>query len=233
MLRAWFNRSRARRYFAVAGVLGLLALGAVWGAASWVEHAASGVVFSDAEAVPARRVGLVLGCNPRLADGRANLFFSRRIEAAAALYRAGRVERLLVSGDNHAASYDEPSAMRDALVARGVPAERIALDYAGFSTFDSVVRAREVFGLREVCVISQRDHAMRAVFLARRRGLDAVGYAAEGVGLRAGLRTHVREALARVKAVADVTVWPRAPRFLGPPESIATGPAMPQVAKSD
>lgn len=202
---------------ACAGVLG--ATGLIWGARVLIERNAPHVHASAAE-VPQRRVGLVLGCVPVLADGRANLFFQHRMRAAADLFKAGRVDYLLVSGDNHRAGYDEPTAMRDALVARGVPADRIELDYAGFSTLDSVVRARHVFGQSELCIVSQRDHAMRAVFIARAHGVSAVGFAAQDVGFRFGLRTHLRESLARVRAVLDVKLLGREPRFYGPPVTI-------------
>ena len=123
------------------------------------------------DTIPPRKVGLVLGCAP-------NLYFHHRLDAAIELYEAGKIEYILVSGDNHAAGYDEASWMRDALLERGVPAERVVRDFAGFSTLDSIVRAREVFGQREITIISQDFHVRRALFIAKRRGLDAVGYAA-------------------------------------------------------
>ena len=182
-----------------------------------IEKNSAALVSDDTAAIPHRRVGLVLGCSPRLGDGSPNLYFSNRIAAAVELFKAGRVDYLLVSGDNHAAHYDEPTAMRDALVAGGVPAGRIALDYAGFRTLDSVVRAKKVFGLSAFCVITQRDHAMRALYIAQQNGIDAVGFAAVDVRtLRGGLRTKARESLARVVTLLDVHVLGRKPRFLGP-----------------
>ena len=108
-------------------------------------------------------------------------YFVNRMEAAAAVFKAGKADYLLVSGDNHTAGYDEPTAMKDALVRLGVPEERIALDYAGFSTSDSVLRAKLVFGLTQFSIISQRDHALRAIYIANHHHLDAVGFAAEDV----------------------------------------------------
>lgn len=210
----------SRRRLTVLAVTGLIAgAGLAWGAANLVErHAVD--VHIRAEEVPQRRVGLVLGCAPTLSSGRPNLFFNHRIATAADLFHAGKVDHLLVSGDNHRTDYDEPTAMRDALVARGVPPDRIVLDYAGFSTLDSVVRAKHVFGQRELCIVSQRDHAMRAVFIARAHGVSAVALAAPDVGFLFGIRTRVRESLARVRTVLDVTVLRREPRFYGPPVSI-------------
>jgi SanA protein len=132
------------------------------------------------------------------------------------LYRQGKVGHLLVSGDNSRKDYDEPTAMRDALVALGVPGDRVVLDYAGFSTLDSVVRARDVFGQNQLLIVSQKDHVMRAIYIARAKGMDAIGVSAEDVGFGVGLRTDCREALARVRTVLDVWVWGRTPKFLGP-----------------
>lgn len=165
---------------------------------------------------PARRAAVVMGCVPKLAGGWDNPYFTARIEAAAELWRAGKVEALVVSGDNHVEWYDEPSEMKAALVRAGVPEDRIVCDYAGFRTLDSVVRARTIFGLDSFLVVSQDFHVRRAVFLGRCRGLDVRGYAARGVPFgRLSSRTLVREPLARVAAVLDVLLG-RRPRFGGP-----------------
>jgi len=201
------------------GVAGVVA--AALGARSVIENGAAAFVASDVGALRHERVGLILGCAPRLGNGASNPFFSNRIAAAVELFKAGKVDFLLASGDNRKAGYDEPSAMRDALVANGVPAERITLDYAGFSTLDSVVRAKRVFGLAEFCVITQRDHAMRALYIARENGIDAVGFAAADVpASRGGLRVKIRESLARVRTLVDVHVLDREPHFLGPAVAI-------------
>jgi len=165
---------------------------------------------------PARRAAIVMGCVPKLAGGWDNPYFTARIEAAAELWRAGKVEALIVSGDNHVEWYDEPSEMKAALVAAGVPEDRIVCDYAGFRTLDSVVRARTIFGLDSFLVVSQDFHVRRAIFLGRCKGLDVRGYAARGVPFgRLSSRTIIREPLARVAAVLDVLLG-RRPRFGGP-----------------
>ena len=207
--------------------LAALGLGAMACAQLVINRASRGRVHSSAEAVPRHRVGLVLGCAPHLADGRTNLFFSYRMDAAADLFTAGAVDYLLVSGDNSRIDYDEPSAMRDALVLRGVPEERIALDYAGFSTLDSIVRAHQVFGQERFVVISQDFHVRRAIFLAQAHGLEATGYAARDVGRTAGLKTHLREHAARLRAVLDVTILMRRPRYLGEPVPIGAAAQLP------
>lgn len=170
--------------------------------------------------VPAMPVGLVLGCRPALSDGRPNLFFKNRIQRAAELFHSQKVSLLLVSGDNSRKDYDEPTAMRDALVRQGVPLERIVIDYAGFSTLDSVVRAQQVFGLNEFIVVTQRDHAMRAIYIAEAHGIRAVGVAADEVAFRYAFRTKLREKIARVRTILDVKVLGRKPRFSGPQEHI-------------
>jgi SanA protein len=182
----------------------------------WILRASKGRMFDSAGKVPAREVALVLGVNRTTGDGRwSNPHFTHRIAAAAVLYRSGAVKRLLVSGDNHRPGYDEPTDMKDALLARGVPAAAITLDYAGFRTLDSVVRAKAVFGLTRLVIVSEPFHNARALFLCRHYGIDAVAFNAEPVSLRVSRWVYVREALARVKAVLDVYLLRTTPRFLG------------------
>lgn len=181
-----------------------------------VERSAAGLHSSTLEALPSRKVALVLGCAEILPNGRTNRYFTERINAAAALYDSGKCRFLLVSGDNGRTDYDEPSAMASALVARGVPPSSIVQDYAGFRTLDSVVRAKEVFGEEEILVVSQRFHNERAVYIARHRGISVHGWNAADVTSLGGTRTRVREKLARVKTVLDVKLLRTAPRFLGP-----------------
>lgn len=183
-----------------------------------VRHRAQ--LFSELEAVPRRDVGLVLGANPVTSSGRPNLHFNSRIEAAAALFHAGKVRHLLVSGDNHRRDYDEPTAMKQALVARGVPAEAITCDFAGFRTLDSVVRAGAVFGLSSCTIVSQRYHNTRALEIARAHGLDAVAFCSRDVPALHSLRTEAREVLARAVTILDLYLWHRQPHFSGPYEPI-------------
>lgn len=201
-----------------AGIAGaLLVPGALLGTHWAIQTAAAGRAYADAAAVPPHPAALVLGCAKILPNGRPNRFFRHRIEAAAALFHAGRVEYLIVSGDNHRAGYDEPTDMRGALVEAGVPGDRIYRDYAGFRTLDSVVRARAVFGQERLVIVSQSFHTERAVFIALHRGIEAVAYPARDVAGWGGLRTRARESLARLRTVLDVWVLGTAPRFLGPP----------------
>jgi SanA protein len=171
-------------------------------------------LFDGMDDLPNNRVGLVLGTSEKVRSGRPNLFFQHRMRAAADLYHAGKVERLLVSGDNRTMHYNEPWAMRKALIEAGVDSAHIALDHAGFRTLDSMVRAREVFGQQRFTVISQRFHNERAVYIARRKGIDAIGYNARDVDAYSGFRTRLREKLARVKVFLDL-IFGVEPRFLG------------------
>jgi SanA protein len=169
-----------------------------------IVRAATDKTYSDVRTIPHRRVGLVLGCQMRLSDGRLNHFFQARITAAVNLYRYGKVDYLLASGDT--------TDLKDALIGQGVPAERIYLDYAGFRTLDSVVRAKEVFGQTEVTIISQEFQAQRAIFIANNWRLDAIGFNAPEV---VSLETSLREHFARVRAVIDIYLFRMQPRFLG------------------
>lgn len=195
-------------------------------AAHWaVREAAVGRCFARAEDLPARNCGLVLGTAPRV-HGRENLYFRARVRAAAEIFLAGRVKFLIVTGDNTRSDYDEPSAMKAALVELGVPAARIYCDYAGLRTLDSVVRAKDVFGQPSVTIVSQRYHNERALYLADQHGLeDCVAFDAPGVGRGSMSKQRLRELAARCAAVIDVTLLRRGPRFLGEP--IAVGELTP------
>ena len=185
-----------------------------------VRRASAGRLYDSAADIPHREVGLVLGCSRRLGSGDPNPFFDSRVHAAAELFRAGKVDYLLVSGDNHTKGYDEATAMRDALLQAGIPADRIYSDCAGFRTLDSMVRARDVFGLKQVTVVSQEFHNQRAIFLASHQNLDTIGYNAQDVDLGDVSGAHKRETLARIKAVMDIYLLRTKPRFLGSRVSI-------------
>lgn len=186
-----------------------------------VERAATGRIYSSVDSVPHNRVALLLGTNPMNRLGRPNTYFTNRIHTAAGLFHAGKIEYIIASGDNHTRRYDEPTTMRDSLMAHGVPSDRIVLDYAGFRTLDSVIRAKEVFGCDSITVISQADHNARALYIAEANGIEAVAVSAP---LRAGrwvrMRLALREWLARDKMMFDI--WSgKQPHFLGEKIQIA------------
>ena len=208
-------------------LLAAAALALVWlGCELTVEIAAWGRCYDQLARVPARDAALVLGTSKYVAAGRPNLQYQYRIDAAAALIHAGKVRRLIVSGNGAEPHYNEPRTMRDDLVARGVPARCIVLDEAGLRTFDSVVRAATVFGAPDCIVVSQPSHNERAVFIGRMRGQDLIGWNARAVGLRIDPRTAIRERLARVLAVLDVTILDPQPRLAPPaPKALSSAPA--------
>lgn len=181
-----------------------------------IERSSSGRHTADLNELPPFPVALVLGCSATVGDGRPNLYFTKRMDAAARIYHAGKCRHLLVSGDNGRQGYDEPSRMTDALVARGVPERAITKDYAGFATLDSVLRAREVFGLDSFIVVSQAFHNERALHIARHHGIEAWGWNAADASLHNGLRTRLREKLARVKTLCDLHLLGSGPKYLGP-----------------
>jgi SanA protein len=182
------------------------------------ERTAKAVANGIDELAP-KPVALLLGTARRTPAGRPNPFYHARIEAAAALFHSGKVQGILVSGDNATRWYNEPIAMQKDLIAAGVPADFITLDYAGFRTLDSVIRAKEVFGQQHIIVVSQRFHAERAIFLARHYGIDASGLAARDPDHMGMVTVRAREVFARVAAVLDL-VTGRAPKFLGKPETV-------------
>jgi SanA protein len=163
-------------------------------------------VFFDIASLPSNDVGLVLGTSKYVAKGKENLFFKYRMEASALLFKEGKVKYLILSGNKEAETYDEPRAMKQALTKLGIPEDVMLLDTAGYRTYDSVVRCREIYGQDRVTVISQNFHNARALYLAEHEGLNAVGFAAQDVPNGYSLKTLLREYLARPKAMLDVYV---------------------------
>lgn len=188
---------------------------ALW-ADGHIEQMAAGRVYDDLAALPHREVAVVLGTS-KYSRGRLNSFYVGRIRAAAELYHAGKVDGILVSGDNGTVEYNEPDEMRADLIALGVPAEHVTADYAGFRTLDSIYRAGDVFGLDSYIVVSQPFHIERALYLADQKGHDVIGYAARGPQGVHFQRNRAREVLARAKAVLDVEILNLGPKYLGEP----------------
>jgi SanA protein len=186
----------------------------------WVVQQTGGRIFDRLEEVPFTNVALLLGTSRNTARG-PNVFFMQRIDAAAALYHAGKVRKIIVSGDNGSENYNETEAMRRELVKRGVPEAAIVNDHAGFRTLDSVVRSKSVFDQDEIIIVSQRFHVQRALFIADTKGIKATGYAAADPP--PGMpyyKVMVREWFARVKAVLDCYLLGTQPKFPGPKEPI-------------
>lgn len=212
---------RLRRWLIVAVVL--LFLGAAFTAAVnvWLVNRTASRIFTDAEKLPKRDVAVILGTSPLIGSRSLNPFFEARMDAAAALWNAGKVRAFIVSGDNSRRDYDEPTAMRDSLVKRGVPADAITLDYAGFRTLDTMARARTVFGQQSVIVVTDDFHLSRSVFLAEAHGIEAVGFSGRPVPAEWSRKARLREVFSRVKAWLDVYVLRTKPKFYGPPVHVA------------
>ncbi len=180
-----------------------------------VRHATSPYLFQSAAQTPHNKVGLVLGTSKKLSNGMPNQYFYNRIKAAVELYESGKIDRIIISGDNSTKYYNEPQDMKEALMEHGIPENRIYQDYAGFRTLDSVIRCKEIFGQNQITIISQKFHNARAVFIARHHQIEAIGYNAKDVNKAAGFKTNVREILARVKLFIDLYVLDQQPKFLG------------------
>lgn len=179
-----------------------------------IHKTAKGKLFTDTKAIPYNKVGLLLGTSKTLANGYPNLYYTYRIDAAARLLREGKIKYLVISGDNGRKEYSEPEDMRADLMAAGIDSAVIFLDHAGFRTFDSVVRLKEIFSQDSVTIISQQFHNERALYMARKEGIDAVAFNAADVSAKYGFRVQLREKLARVKVFVDYWFGTK-PKFLG------------------
>ena len=177
---------------------------------------ASAFIYSDISKVPPKKALLLLGTTKYLTGKRTNYFYKYRIESAVRLFKAGKVKAIVVSGDNGSKFYDEPTAMHDDLVARGVPSKYITLDYAGFRTLDSIVRAKAIFDLKDYIIVSQRFHLERAIYIAHTKGQKVIGFVAKDFKNTVwAKRMEHRELLARAKAFLDIHILGTEPKFYG------------------
>ncbi|MFJ8556437.1 vancomycin high temperature exclusion protein [Streptomyces microflavus] len=206
-------RSRRGRRLAVQGVMALCVLALL--PATWMRVGTGSQVGTTADA-PAREVAMVFGAG--LWKGRPTPYLAHRLDAAAELYRAGKVKVVLVTGDNSRVEYDEPDAMRTYLTERGVPDDRIVSDYAGFDSWDSCVRAKKIFGVDRAVLVSQGFHIHRATTLCRSAGIDAYGVGVDEPRDATWYYGGTRELAASGKAALDALLRPD-PRFLGPQEA--------------
>jgi SanA protein len=206
-------------FLTVALALALLS----WLAQRRLDVLAAPYMTDDLARLPDIDVALVLGAAPIGPEGGPNRYFERRLDAGAALWQARKVKYLLVSGDNRRADYDEPTAMRAGLIKRGVPADAIYRDFAGIRTLDSVERAKTIFGQTRLIVVSQRFHAVRAVFLARDEGIEAWGFEARDVDNPYSVWTLLRRYPSALRAYYDVW-FDTPPRHGGKPIAIGVDP---------
>lgn len=171
-------------------------------------------VYNSVTDIPTNQVGLLLGTSPKLRNGNNNLYFDYRILATVDLYNAKKISYILISGDNRRKEYNEPEAMKQALIQKGIPEGVIYLDFAGLRTLDSVIRANKIFGQNKMTIISQKFHNERAIYLAAKNEIDAIGFNAKDVVAYAGFKTKIRELFARVKVFVDLAI-DKQPKFLG------------------
>lgn len=203
-----------KRFLLLFSVLLLLTGATLWHANKTIIEAAKGKTFSDVNSIPTRKTALLLGTSKVLKNGRINLYFKYRIESAVELYKQGKFKYIIISGDNGRKIYDEPTDMKNELIKNGVDSNCIYLDYAGFRTFDSMVRVREIFGQNEILIISQKFHNERAIYIAQKLGIKAIAFNALDVSKRSGFKTMLRERFARVKVLVDFLIGAQ-PKFLG------------------
>ncbi|MCU0437172.1 MAG: YdcF family protein [Raineya sp.] len=171
-------------------------------------------LYTDVQSIPYNKVGLLLGTAKNLENGYINLYYTYRIRAASELFKAKKIKYIIISGDNGRKEYNEPEMMRSDLIKAGVDSTHIFLDYAGFRTFDSVIRLREIFSQTSATIISQPFHNARAVYIASKEGIDAIGFNARDVSINYGFKVQAREKLARVKVFVDYLIGAK-PKFLG------------------
>ena len=186
-----------------------------------ISSAKESIYSTVSETPEGNKVALLLGTSRYTVKGYTNLYFKYRINAAVELYRAGKIKHIIVSGDNSLKEYNEPKHMQQALIQKGVPESSITLDYAGFRTLDSVVRGKKVFGQQKFIIISQKFHIERALFIAHKYGIDAIGFAALDPPEKYSIKTKVREVFAKTKAVIDLYIIHKKPKFLGKKEIIS------------
>ena len=205
----------------VAAVV-LMAGALAWYAERRLDRAAEAKSFTDVGKVPAVEVALVLGTAPIGPEGGPNRYFVYRLDAAAALYKAGKAKYFIVSGTREG-RYDEPTAMRAGLIERGVPADVIYRDFDGDRTLDSIVRARRIYGQTRLVIVSQRFHLSRALFLALHEGIVASGFEARDVDTPYSIFTELRRYPSALRAYWDVWTGMRTEE-LGKPVAIGVDP---------
>ena len=181
-----------------------------------VQQNAEGKTYNNINEIPYNKVGLLLGTCKTMDDHvTINPFWKYRVQAAYALWKAKKIDRILISGDNGWHGYNEPEDFLDTFRVMGIPDSCMVCDFAGFRTHDSVIRCKEVFGQKKVTIISQKFHNERALYIAQKYGLEAIGFNANDVCFRSGLYTFFREKAARVLLFLDLYVLHTKPHYLG------------------
>ncbi len=203
-----------KRLFILICCLIVLAGMTALGLDRWISWKTAPYIYENVSQLPHREVGVVLGTSKYYRTGERNQYYLYRIQGALNAYNSGKVNYLLLSGDNALQSYNEPRTMRKDLIRAGVDPADIVLDYAGFRTLDSIVRTRKVFDTNDFTIITQRFHCERALFIAMHQGIEAQCFAVPSPKNMLGIR--IREIAARMAALADLYIFKSEPRYLGP-----------------
>lgn len=219
-----------KRLFFGLFIIILLVMATALGLDRWISWRTAPFIYEDVASLPHRQVGVVLGTAKYYRTGVINQYYLYRIQGALNAYNSGKVNYLLLSGDNALQSYNEPMTMRRDLIKAGVDPSDIVLDYAGFRTLDSIVRTRKVFDTNDFIIITQRFHCERALYIAQHLGIQAQCYAVPSP--KNMLSVRFREVGARLGALADLYLMKREPRFLGPLVPIPAVHEVPEDAQS-
>ena len=172
-------------------------------------------IYSDINKIPSKKAALVLGTAKYIKKGKQNYFYKYRIDAAFELWKSNKIKAIVVSGDK-SKYYDEVTTMYKDLIKKGVPSRYITKDFHGHRTFDSIVRAREIFDLDDYIIVSQKFHLERALYIAKGKGQKAIGYAAKSLkGTKSLEKMEDREKLAMIKAYLDLNILDTKPKVLG------------------
>ncbi len=236
MRKIFYHRSPQSRFltrckkalwtFLALAILGVVAVISI---DRWVTNHTQGQLYFDASEVKPHEVAVVLGTSKYL--GRTlNEYYTNRIDAAIALYQDEKISNFILSGDNAHRSYNEPWTMKRDLLKAEIPEDRIHLDYAGFRTLDSIVRAKEIFDTDNFLIISQKFHCERALYIANYHQINARCFAVPGPSSHSGFKVRFREVFARTKAFIDLYLIGTQPKFLGPKEPISK--ALPDLEQS-
>ena len=213
MIMSKIKNIRWKKIFVFLFIVGILLIASCFFIGRYIKTSAKPYIYSSVDNIPAHYVGMVLGAHVDK-DGTPSSVLADRLNTALLLYRKGKFKRFLLTGDHGRKNYDEVNNMKNYLKEQGVPESDIFLDHAGFDTYNSMVRAGEVFQVKDVIIITQKFHLSRALYIARKKGLDAVGFDA-GMTNQSPLKTlEFRESLANMKAFWEVLINKK-PKFLG------------------
>jgi len=209
---------RLLKWLVLLLLTGILAVGGIDLYISWQ---AKPYIYTDVKEIPHRKAALLLGTNKYIAKGKKNYYYLYRIRSAVTLWKAGKIQAIVVSGTNDSKYYNETRSMYKDLIRAGIPQKYITQDFAGFRTLDSVMRAEAIFDLKEYIIISQKFHLERAIFLAKAKGQKVIGFEAKAKkGTKAAYKMKARELLARTKAFLDVYMLHTKPKFYGKKEKV-------------